>query len=175
MKGQLDIVGPAWAVQKELASMPSFSRPTGTYGEEYAALKDFKKIILMVAGGAAKMQMDGKLNLQTEQELLMNMADLMAETFNCESTLLRIHKLAGMSNKPQAQEIYDAVLKVQFADATARITKWATDALCSYAEGDLLKTFLMGLKRFTKYPPVNVRDCRRAVAQAMIEKNEYCF
>ena len=93
MKGSLDIVGPAWAVQKELASMPSFGRTTGEYADEYAALKDFKKIILMVAGSAAKMQMDGKLNLQTEQELLMNMADLMAETFNCESTLLRVHKL----------------------------------------------------------------------------------
>jgi alkylation response protein AidB-like acyl-CoA dehydrogenase len=175
LKGQLDITGPAWAVQKELASMPSFDKPTGEYSDEYAAVKDFKKILLMVAGGAAKMQMDGKLNLQAEQEILMNMADLMAETFNCESTLLRIHKLAGMVEKPQSQEVYDAVLKVQFADATARISKWATDALCSFAEGDLLKTFLMGLKRFSKYPPVNVKESRRIVAKAMIDKNEYCF
>jgi alkylation response protein AidB-like acyl-CoA dehydrogenase len=175
LKGQLDITGPAWAVQKELASMPSFDKPTGEYADEYAAVKDFKKIILMVAGGAAKMQMDGKLNLQAEQEILMNMSDLMAETFNCESTLLRVHKLAGMIEKPQSQEVYDAVLKVQFADASARINKWATDALCSFAEGDLLKTFLMGLKRFTKYPPVNVKESRRIIAKAMIDKNEYCF
>jgi alkylation response protein AidB-like acyl-CoA dehydrogenase len=175
LKGQLDITGPAWAVQKELASMPSFTKPTGEYADEYAAVKDFKKIILMVAGGAAKMQMDGKLNLQAEQEILMNMSDLMAETFNCESTLLRVHKLAGMSEKPQPQDVYEAVLKVQFADATARINKWATDALCSFAEGDLLKTFLMGLKRFTKYPPVNVKESRRVIAKAMIDKNEYCF
>ena len=175
LKGELDITGPAWAVQKELASMPSFAPLMGEYANEYAAVKDFKKIILMVAGGAAKMQMDGKLNLQAEQEILMNMADLMAETFNCESTLLRVHKLAGMVEKPQSQEVYDAVLKVQFADATARISKWATDALCSYAEGDLLKTFLMGLKRFTKYPPVNVKESRRMIAKAMIDKNEYCF
>jgi alkylation response protein AidB-like acyl-CoA dehydrogenase len=175
LKGQLDITGPAWAVQKELASMPSFAPLTGEYANEYAAVKDFKKIILMVAGGAAKMQMDGKLNLQAEQEILMNMSDLMAETFNCESTLLRVHKLAGMTEKPQTQDVYDAVLKVQFADATARINKWATDALCSFAEGDLLKTFLMGLKRFTKYPPVNVKESRRTIAKAMIDKNEYCF
>jgi alkylation response protein AidB-like acyl-CoA dehydrogenase len=175
MKGQLDIVGPAWAVQKELASMPSFDRPSGDYAEEYAALKDFKKIILMVAGGAAKMQMDGKLNLQTEQEILMNIADMMAETFNSEATLLRVHKLANMTDKLQAQEVYDAVLKVHFADATARMGKWANDALCSFAEGDLLKTFLMGLKRFTKYPPVNVKNARRLIAKAMIDKNEYCF
>lgn len=175
MKGEIDIVGPAWAVQKELASMPSMERPTGEYADEYTALKDFKKIILMVAGGAAKLQMDGKIDLRNEQEILMNVADILAETFNCESTLLRVHKLAGMASKPQPQEVYDAVLKVQFADATTRINKWATDALCSFADGDLLKTFLMGLKRYTKYPPVNVKNCRRTVAQAMIDANKYCF
>lgn len=121
------------------------------------------------------MQMDGKLNLQTEQEILMNIADMMAETFNSEATLLRVHKLANMTDKLQAQEVYDAVLKVHFADATARMGKWANDALCSFAEGDLLKTFLMGLKRFTKYPPVNVKNARRLIAKAMIDKNEYCF
>ena len=175
MKGELDIVGPAWAVQKELASMPSFDKPSGAYADEYAAVKDFKKIILMVAGGAAKMQMEGKLDLRNEQEILMNVADIMAETFNCESTLLRVHKLEDMLQKPQSQEVYDALLKVQFADATARITKWSTDALASFVEGDLLKTFLMGVKRFTKYPPVNVKNNRRIVAKAMIDANEYCF
>jgi hypothetical protein len=175
LKGEIDIVTPAWAVQKELSSMPSMERPTGEYGEEYAAVKDFKKIILMVAGAAAKMQMDGKLDLRNEQEILMNVADLMAETFNCESTLLRVHKLSSMTSKPQPQSVYNAVLKVQMADATARISKWATDALCSFAEGDLLRTFLMGLKRYTKYPPVNVKENRRVIAKAMIEANEYCF
>ena len=175
MKGELDIATPAWAVQKELASMPSMARPEGVYGEEYQAVKDFKKIILMVAGGAVKMQMDGKLDLRNEQEILMNVADMMAETFNCESTLLRVHKLADMPDKKQPQHVYEAVLAVQFADATARMTKWATDALTGYADGDLLKTFLMGLKRFTKYPPVNVKNKRRLIAQAMSAANEYCF
>ena len=173
MKGKLDIVSPAWAVQKELASMPSFDRPSGEYAEEYAALKDFKKIILMVAGGAAKMQMDGKLDLRNEQEILMNVADILAETYNCESALLRVHKLAGME-KANSQEVYDAILKVQFTDATARVAKAATDALTSFAEGDLLKTFLMGLKRFTKYPPVNVKNERRKIAAALIAANTFC-
>ena len=97
MKGSIDLVGPAWAVQKELASMPSLERPTGDYAEEKAALKDFKKIILMTAGGAVKMQMDGKLDLRTEQEILMNVADLLIDVLNCESTLLRVEKLKGMT------------------------------------------------------------------------------
>jgi hypothetical protein len=55
------------------------------------------------------------------------------------------------------------------------MTKYATDALASFAEGDLLKTFLMGLKRFTKYPAVNVKEKRRLVASAILKANGWCF
>ncbi|MCK6695365.1 MAG: acyl-CoA dehydrogenase, partial [Thermoanaerobaculia bacterium] len=175
MKGQLDIVGPAWAVQKELAAMPSFDKPEGDYAEEKRAIADFKKIILMTAGAGAKMQMDGKLNLKEEQEVLTNVADMFIDLFAAESMLLRVQKLAGIHNKPQAQEVYDAMLQVFLHDATARITKNATDALASFAEGDLLKTFLMGVKRFTKYPPVNVKEKRRLIAGALREANGWCF
>lgn len=174
LKGQLDIVGPAWAVQKELAAMPSFEKVEGPYAEEHKAVADFRKIILMTAGGAAKMQMDGKLNLKEEQEILMNCADMFIDLFAAESMLLRVQKLSGMQ-KEQPQEIYDAMLQVFFHDASARIAKNATDALASFAEGDLLKTFLMGLKRFAKYPPVNVKEKRRLVAEAVLKANGWCF
>ena len=174
LKGQLDIVGPAWAVQKELTSMPSMERLEGAYAEEIKAVSDFKKVILMVAGGAAKMQMDGKLNLKEEQEVLMNTADMFIDLYAAESMLLRVQKLAGMQ-KEHPQEVYDAMLQVFIHDATARMTKNATDALASFAEGDLLKTFLMGVKRFTKYPAVNVKVKRRLVAEVMRKAGGWCF
>ena len=176
MKGHLDIVGPAWAVQKELASMPGFGAVEEHYGEEYKAVKDFKKIVLMVAGAAAKMQMDGQLNLKEEQELLMNVADMMIDTFLAESVLLRVDKLSTKSTTDEArQEVYDAILNTFLADATMRMHKNATDALTSFAEGDLLKTLLMGLKRFTKYPPQHVKAARRRIADALIVANKYCL
>jgi alkylation response protein AidB-like acyl-CoA dehydrogenase len=175
MKGELDIVGPAWAVQKELAAAPSLERSEGEYADEYKAIADFRKIILMTAGGAAKMQMDGKLNLKEEQEILMNCADMMTDLYAAESMLLRVHKLKDQLNKPQPQEIYEAMLQVYFHDVTARMTKNATDALSSFAEGDLLRTFIMGVKRFTKYPVVNVKERRRAVASALRAANGWCF
>ncbi|MEQ1745399.1 MAG: acyl-CoA dehydrogenase family protein [Saprospiraceae bacterium] len=175
LKGQLDIVGPAWAVQKELASVPSFEKNEGDYAEERRAVADFKKIILMTAGAGAKMQMDGKLNLKDEQEVLMNCSDMLIDLFVAESMLLRVQKLATRADNPQPQEVYDAMLKVFLHDATARIAKNATDALASFAEGDLLKTFLMGVKRFAKYPPVNVKEKRRLIAKAVREANGWCF
>lgn len=175
MKGKIDMVGPAWEVQKELASMPSLEQPEGAYGQEHKALKDFKKIILMTAGAAVKMQMDGQLDIKNEQEIVMNLADMMIDTYVAESLLLRVERLAGMDQKKHDQETYDAMLKVYFNDAQNRIQKAAQDALASFAEGDLLKTFLMGVKRYAKYPPVNVKDARRLIAKTVISSNNYCF
>jgi hypothetical protein len=67
------------------------------------------------------------------------------------------------------------MLQVFFHDATARMTKNATDAIASFAEGDLLKTFLMGVKRYTKYPAVNVKEKRRVVADVLRSANGWCF
>ncbi len=175
LKGELDIVSPAWAVQKELASMPSMERLEGPYAEETKAVADFKKIILMTAGGAAKMQMDGKLNLKEEQEIIMNCADMMIDLFAAESLLLRVRKLSEIQEKAQPQEVYDAMLQVFLHDATARMTKNATDGIASFAEGDLQKTFLMGLKRFNKYPAVNVKEKRRLIADAVLKAGGWCF
>jgi alkylation response protein AidB-like acyl-CoA dehydrogenase len=175
MKGKIDLVGPAWEVQKELASMPSFDQAEGAYGAERKAVKEFKKLILMVAGAAAKMQMDGQLNLKEEQEILMNIADMMITLFEAESTLLRVEKLAENGRGKVDQSVYDAILKTYLTDATAKLNKLATDALVSFAEGDLLRTLLMGVKRFTKYTPVNVKKARRTIAQTLIDANEYCL
>ena len=175
MKGALDIVGPAWAVQKELSGMPSMSRPEGEYGEEIKAVADFKKLILMVAGAAAKEQMDGKINLKSEQEILMNVADMLGDLLQAESTLLRVQKLRAKGLGKQDIAVYDAVLRTYLHDATARMMKNATDAVASFVEGDLLRTFTMGIKRFTKYPPQNVKTLRRNVADVLIEANEYAL
>ena len=175
MKGAFDLTGPAWAVQKELASMPSMETLDGPYAAEKKAIADFKKAILMVSGAAVKMQMDGKINLKAEQEVLMNVADMMIDTFNAESMLLRVEKLSTHDDKKCDQAIYDAMLKVFITDANDRLRKNASDAIVSFAEDDLVKTFLLGLKRFTNFTPVNVKALRRQIADVVIAENAYPF
>lgn len=173
-KGSLDITGPAWAVQKELASMPGFDTPTGDYAIEHKTIGDFKKALLMVAGGAAKLQIDGQLNLKEEQEILMNIADMMIDLYLAESIFLRVSRLKDAPT-PQPTEIYDAMLRIFLYEAGKRIQNAATDAILSFAGGDLQKTFLLGLKRFVKIHPINIRDERRKVANALIEADAWCF
>jgi hypothetical protein len=128
----------------------------------------------MTAGAAAKMQMDGQLNLKEEQEIIMNVSDMMTQTYMAESLLLRVQKLSTMRSEEE-MAVYNAMLQVFLHDTTSNMTKYGRDALASFAEGDLLRTMLMGLKRFTKYPPQNVKKLRRIIADKMIAENSYCF
>lgn len=174
MKGELDIVGPAWAVQTELAEAPNNELPTGAFGQEFKAIKDFKKTILLVAGAAAKMQMEGKLNLKEEQEILMNIADMMIDTYNSESALMRVAKIKALG-KESDLEALEAIVRVSINDTNAKVRKNAQDALAGFVEGKMLNTLVSGVERFTKYPPVNVKAARRIVADRMIKANSYCF
>ena len=175
MKGALDIATPAWDVQKELARPEDTTVPKGTYGQERKAVGDFKKLILMIVGAAVKAQMDGKLNLKEEQEILMNLADMLADLLQAESTLLRIEKLRDQQLGTQPQELYDAILRVLFHDTNTRMGGTALDAIASFTEGELLHTFVKGIRRFTKYPPQNVKALRRVVANDLIAKNQYAI
>jgi alkylation response protein AidB-like acyl-CoA dehydrogenase len=172
MKGNLDIVGPAWEVQKELTKMPSMdgNKSKEPFEAEAKALNDFKKLVLMVAGAAAKYQMDGKHDLKEEQEVLMNVADMVIDLYMCESLWLRLKKIGSGHEK---SEIFQAILKTFFHDAQFRISKNASDALASFAEGDEAKIMQMGIQRFTQYPAQNIKKLRRTVAADLIKANTY--
>ncbi len=170
LKGKINLTDAAWAVQKDLAKMPSFRAPEGDFAYEYQAVKNMKKCILMVVGAAAKMQMDGKLEIRNEQEIIINASDMIIDLYMAESLLLRIHKLKEIN---KYQEVHEAILKVYFWDASQRLAKNAKDAIVSFVTGDLLKTFMMGIKRFDQYPPQNIKKFRRQVADYLIAKNGY--
>ncbi len=92
MKGRLDIMTAAMSVQKELMSIPDFGgEEEGAFTKEVKTIANFKKAILMVAGGAVQKLM---MKIENEQEILMNIADMAMDTFNAESALLRVMKLA---------------------------------------------------------------------------------
>ncbi len=172
MKGKLDLMGPAMAVQKELMSIPDFgSEEEGTYAKEIKAIANFKKAILMVAGAAVQKLM---MQLDKEQEILMNIADMSIEVFHAESALLRVMKLAN-SKGDAAVSLQADMMKTYLYDAADRINKAGKDALNSFADGDELRMMHIGLKRFTKVEPFNTKDARRRIAAKLIEDNGYKF
>ncbi len=173
MKGELDLMGPAMAIGKEIMSIPSFStdEEEGLFVAEKKALRNLKKATLMIAGAAVQKFMT---KLSSEQEILMNVADMAIETYVAESTLLRVEKLIGIRGEAAVSLQKDLAL-VYLHEAVEKVNNAGKSAITSFAEGDELRVMLMGLKRFTKIEPMNLKDARRRVADALIAENKYIF
>lgn len=170
MKGKLDLMTPAMAVQKELMSIPDFgAEEEGAFAKERKYIANFKKAILMVAGAAVQKLM---MQLDKEQEILMNIADMAIETYNAESALLRVMKLAEIRGEA-ATSLQADIMRTYLYDAADRINKAGKDALNSFADGDELRMMHIGLKRFTKVEPFNTKDARRRISDKLVADDGY--
>jgi alkylation response protein AidB-like acyl-CoA dehydrogenase len=169
LKGQLDLMGPALAITKELTSIPDFGdEPEGYLAKEKKALAQAKKAILMVAGAAVQKFM---MDFEKEQEIMMNLADMLIDLYAAESTILRVEKLRSI--KPESSNLFENIAKCFMSDALERINLSGKHAVTAFAEGDELRMMLLGLKRFTKYEPINTTAVRREVANYIIEAGGY--
>ncbi len=170
MKGKLDLMGPAMAVQKELMSIPDFGNgEEGAFAKEKKLITNFKKAILMAAGAAVQKLM---MKIEQEQEVLMNIADMAIETFNAESALLRLMKLAEQRGEAACKYESD-IVHTYLYDAADRINKYGKDAINAFADGDEQRMMLLGLKRFTKTEPFNAKEARRYIANKILAENKY--
>ncbi|MEO7522805.1 MAG: acyl-CoA dehydrogenase family protein, partial [Ferruginibacter sp.] len=172
MKGKLDLMTSAMAVSKELMSIPDFGNEDETaFAAEKKTIINMKKAILMTAGAAVQKLM---MNLQNEQEILMNIADMAILTLNAESALQRIIKMAGKKGEA-AVYIETDMMRCYLNDAVDKLNKAGKEALNAFATGDEQRMMLLGLKRFTKTAAFNSKDARRRIADKLIVENKYAF
>lgn len=180
MKGQLDLLGPAQAVAAELMGIPDMPEPDDSLlADEKRMVANFKKAVLMTAGGAAQKL---GLELAKHQETLMHIADMVIDTYMAESVLLRTLKLAEMrgvngANGEGSEKVAEqlAMCQLYIHDAADRIHKYAKEAVNNFAEGDEQRAMLMGAKRFAKNTPINTAELRKLVAKKMIAEGKYCY
>lgn len=170
MKGKLDLMGPAMKVSKELMSIPDFGAEDETpFAAEQKIIVNMKKAILLTAGAAVQKLM---MSLSNEQEILMNVADMAIRTFNAESALLRVMKIAATKGD-DAAAIETDIVRCYLNDAVDAVNKAGKDAINAFADGDEQRMMLLGLKRFTKMAPFNAKDARRRIAEKLIQANKY--
>lgn len=170
MKGELDLMGPAMKVASELMSIPETPEVAeGILSEEFIALENFKKAILMVAGAAVQKLMQ---TLTKEEEIIMNIADMALYTFMAESVLLRTQKIINTKGE-DAAKIQIAIAKTYLYDAADHISKAGRDAINSFADGDEARMMGMGIKRFTKTQAINPKENRQLIAQELIKEGKY--
>lgn len=172
MKGELDLMGPAMKVANELMEIPDFGEEDNSlFAAEKKAIANFKKAILLVAGGAVQKLMQ---SLSKEQEVLMNIADMAIKAYVAESTMLRVEKLVSMRGEAACGEYID-MMRVLFYDSADQLFVIGKNAINSFAEGDEQRMMTIGLKRWTKVEAYNAKEARQRIATKMIEANKYCY
>jgi hypothetical protein len=75
----------------------------------------------------------------------------------------------------KACEVQKEMALIYLQHAVNKAAAAGREAITSFAEGDEQRLMLMGLKRFTKAEPYNLKEARRKVANHVIEKGEYPF
>jgi alkylation response protein AidB-like acyl-CoA dehydrogenase len=171
VKGELPIIPAAKALQDELLGPPAtVAADDGLLAEERRAIDAFKKTALMVFGSA--MQTYG-MKLSDQQEVLMLTADILMDVFAAESAVLRAIA-ADADRRPRAALHADAA-RLIVNDAAARIDVSARQALAAMAAGDMLRTLLAGLRRLTKWVPLDTVTIRRRLADEAVAHGGYIF
>ena len=173
LKGELDLMGPAQAVAKELMAVPDFGaqEEERLFGAEKKVLANLKKAGLMIAGAAVQKFMQ---SLNDEQEILMHLADILIQVYVAESAILRTEKLIESRGEEACQRQVD-LTRTYLHFAVDQVQVAGKQAIYAFAEGDEMRMMLLGLKRFTKIDPYNLKESRRRIADALIEKNDYIY
>jgi hypothetical protein len=170
MKGRLDVLTAAKNVAKELVSIPDFnSGDDAPFAEERKLIAQFKKAILLTAGAAVQKLMT---KLETEQEILMHIADMTIITFHAESALMRLIKLST-SGGPEAVRFETDIVHSFLYDSADKIDKHGKDAVNAFADGDEQRMLLLGVKRFTKANSFNSKEAKRRIADKLISEGKY--
>jgi alkylation response protein AidB-like acyl-CoA dehydrogenase len=169
LKGELPLFQKAMELQEELMMMMPEQVGDGALEQEKYLLKNAKKIALLGAGLAA--QKFGK-ELEKEQEILANIADIVADIYNMESAILRTEKAMNKSGEDK-NELKLLYTQVFCQEAFNRIEANAKEILVATETGDTLRMMLSALRRLTRHDPINVIGKKREIAQRIIEAEKY--
>ncbi len=169
MKGELPLLQKAQELQSEVMSMMPEEVGTEPLEQEKYLIKMAKKIFLAAAGMA--LQKFGQ-KIETEQEILANVADIVSEIYAMESVVLRTEK--AINNDGLDKNKQKLLLTEVFCqEAFNKIEDHAKESLLYVEEGDNLRMMLSVLRKLTRHNPINVIAKKREIANTIIEAERY--
>lgn len=109
--------------------------------------------------------------LEHEQEIIMDLADILAEIYVLESTYLRVEKLKSKEGKDASFKMKQNICDLQFYEANSKIMQCATSIFDSLPKRhSSLKRVIKSLEIKEK---VNPMVLRREIAKYLIANKEY--
>ncbi|WP_129690064.1 acyl-CoA dehydrogenase family protein [Gottfriedia acidiceleris] len=169
MSGELPLLQQAQQIQEELMMLMPEEVGDAPLEQEKYLVRNAKKIAIMIAGLAV--QKFGK-GLSTEQEILVNIADIVSNIYAMESTVLRTEKAI---NKVGLEKSNQKLLYTQVfcQEAFNEIEAHAKETLVAVESGDTLRMMTSALRKFTRHTPINVIAKKREIAANVLAEERY--
>ncbi|WP_338471901.1 acyl-CoA dehydrogenase family protein [Niallia sp. XMNu-256] len=169
LKGELPLLEKAQKLQSELMMLVPETPGDEPLAQEKYLVKNGKKISLLILGLAA--QKYGKA-LESEQEILVNIADIISNVYAMESVVLRTEKAIGRvgAEKTKQKLLYTQIF---CQEAFQRIEQDAKETLIGVEQGDSLRMMLSALRKFTRFNPRNIITLKRDAARGLIDSERY--
>jgi len=171
LTGQLPLLPAIKKLMDEVMQPPSFDSGSDEgelLAREAEVLASAKKIALFAAGVASQRFMTA---LQDQQEVMADLADMIAQVYALESALLRARKLAG-AGKASA-EVAAAMTGLLAEETMGLAEQAARRVLAACGEGDMLRTQLAILRRLARFTPADAVGLSRTVARQAIQLERY--
>ena len=151
-RGQFPFAGAAEEALRESAA-----------GDEESRLVYNAKKIALLCMAAASRKFGNDLDKQ--QEVLMNIADIIIEAYAMESGLLRARKLAASGKPANASELTAVLLR----DAMGRAEISARNALAGAEDAGALQM----LRKLARYEPIDAIAARRRISARLLQSEKY--
>ncbi len=140
--------------------------------KEYKVIKNLKKATLMIMSKALEIY-GAKIN--DEQEVLINISEMIIETYVAESTLLRTLKLIDQSVENSAN-LFLNLTKLYLFNAVRKSKNAGYEALaCMIDDEAHLDSLLKVMDRLTNYNHLNTSSLSRDIADEMILQNKFPY
>jgi alkylation response protein AidB-like acyl-CoA dehydrogenase len=178
--GRLALMPAIQRLMDEVMAGPGLKEEReGPLAAEFDLLAAEKKIFLFAAGCATQRF---AAKLADEQEVMAALADIIAEIYVLESTVLRASKIAsanpftapksGAMNGPP-EPIAVALARLYAARSFEVVESAARRVIAASGEGDALRTQMTILRRLAKHEPADTVALGREAAGHMVRSGRY--
>ena len=168
MKGELALLQKAQEIGKELTGLPQMGGSVinddeNPFAVEKKHLENLKKGFLIISGKAAQKYAQ---ELEKQQEIMLNLADILIQIYATECSLLRAEKIYHTSGKEKAERKMK-MAKVFLYKAAHIVSEKAREVLDSMnVDSDEKRFISSGLKRFLKPYEINVIQLKREICDS---------
>lgn len=169
LKGELPLFQKAMALQEELMMMMPEEPGEEPLAQEKMLVNNGKKIALLAAGLAA--QKFGK-EVEKEQEIFVNVADIVANVYAMESAVLRTEKAIAKDGLEKSNQklLYTQIF---CQEAFNEIEGDAKETLVAAESGDTLRMMISTLRKLTRHTPTNVIAKKREASLKLIDAEKF--